>query len=293
MVVVCRMRRLLIPLLALALIQCCHAQSGSQLLNLFQTIQGILLPASDIESDTPQQQRLVMLLPGKILNFRDYYPGDAYVNSLNNPDPNARTVNIPPRIQENMFRLSDVVAGVNPFAGGDTGESLSAIYRGLVSTMTVKGFDTLAADKKKTYQQAVNYLVEEVEDPMNENVTLPRLALYRRYQDIYEHLRRDTEDIIKERRDTMPAIEYELWFQRNYNILQAQVEGAYMEWLVYGRKELVETYRTQLETASPGFALLEARSVLRSSGVISLDRTQTVYPVTFTPSDWYRYINRT
>ena len=62
---------------------------------------------------------------------------------------------------------------------------------------------------------------------------------------------------------------------------------------MFGDKEIVELHKSRLNTSSPGLLLLEAKSSLRSSGYTSLDRTQTVYPVSFVPGDWYKYlINR-
>ena len=73
---------------------------------------------------------------------------------------------------------------------------------------------------------------------------------------------------------------------------QSKLDGAYLEWLVFGRKDEVESKWLQLDNTSPGFnlELREAKSALRASGVSSLDRTQTIYPVYFNPSDWYKYI---
>ena len=45
-----------------------------------------------------------------------------------------------------------------------------------------------------------------------------------------------------------------------------------------------------MDTGTSGNELEEARASLRAAGVTSLDRTQTIYPVSFEPSDWYKYL---
>ena len=45
-----------------------------------------------------------------------------------------------------------------------------------------------------------------------------------------------------------------------------------------------------MDVTSAGAALEEARISMRASGVTSLDRTRTIYPVSFEPSNWYEYL---
>ena len=98
------------------------------------------------------------------------------------------------------------------------------------------------------------------------------------------------EDLIAEKRKTLGSLDYQHWFQRNYPSLHSEVEGVYTEWIVFGQKDLVELYKTSMDTESSGVNLGEARATLRSSGFSSTDRTQMIYPVAFEPSDFYKYI---
>lgn len=98
------------------------------------------------------------------------------------------------------------------------------------------------------------------------------------------------ENLVKKNMDTMEPIDYELWFQRNYPPLYSNVENAYTEWLVLGQKDLVEVFKIHLDVESQGIDIDEARVSLRGSGTTSLDRSKTVYPVSFIPSNWYRYL---
>ncbi len=286
-------------LLAVALVQCADGQqtpsradvdaSRTQLMALYKIIHNVALPSDDLDKDRPQEQRLVLLLPGKILSYDSYYPGDDYVKSLQGQDREAGYLEIPPRIMQNMFRLSDVVPGLNPFRGSDTGLSMSAIYRDIISSLDIKGFDELSANQKIRQKKSIEYLTERLRDPLN-NAEITRLSLYRRYQEKYNDAREEMEKEIEAKRLSLPSLDYQVWFQREYPIMQSGVEGAYLEWLVFGDKENVELHKSRLDTSSPGLLLLEAKSSLRSSGYTSLDRTQTVYPVSFVPGDWYKYL---
>ena len=253
---------------------------------LYKTIRNIALP----QSDTNTQQRLVMLMPGKVLNYYDYYPGKAYEAAMENPDHTGMQINIPVRVMENMFALADVVPGVDPLHGADTGESLAEMYGSLLNWMQIKGFNEKTQEEKKHYLVAVEYLAQKVPDPLNVSVNVTRFNLYRRSQDVYNTKRLEMEDTIAAQRRKLSAPEFESWFQRNYPLLNGAVEAAYTEWLIIGEKEIVELYKTYLDVQAPGIDLENARMALRAAGVISLDRSRTVYPVSFVPSNWYRYL---
>ena len=259
--------------------------SAKKLSQLYSTIRSVALPQSDTNT-----QRLVMLLPGKVLNYYDYYPGKAYEAAMENPDHTGMQINIPARVMENMFALADVVPGVDPLHGADTGESLAEMYNNILNWMEIKGFKEKTKEEKKRYLVAVEYLAQWVPDPLNVSVNVTRFNLYRRSQELYNTKRLEMEGAIAAQRRTLSAQEYERWFQLNYNALNSHVEAAYTEWLIFGEKEIVDLYKSYLDVQAPGIDLEDARMALRASGVTSLDRTKTVYPVSFVPSNWYRYL---
>ena len=259
--------------------------AAKKLSQLYGTIRNVALPQSGTHT-----QRLVMLLPGKVLSYYDYYPGELYESSLEHPDQKGRQVNIPVRVMENMFSLADAVPGIDPLRGAETGESMALIYENILYWMQIKGFDDKTEQEKQHYLKAVEYLAQKVPDPFNVLVNITRFNLYRRSQDAYNSKRLEMEDIIASKRNNSEAPEFESWFQRNYPTLNAGVEAAYTEWLIFGEKEIVELYKTYLDVQTPGLELENARMALRASGVISLDRSRTVYPVSFVPSNWYRYL---
>ena len=267
-------------------------KSKDTLSKLYATIRNVAQPpvTSTATGSEVISSRLVLLLPGKVLNYYDYFPGDRYEASLEDPHHDGRQVPIPPRVMENMFQLADVVPGVYPLGGAETGESMSIIYENILNQLEVKGFNRKTQAEKERYVDAISYLAEEIADPLDVTLNVTRFQLYRRSQDLYNEKRLDMENIISNKRFELSAIEYELWFQRNYPSLNSQVEGAYTEWLIFGQKEIVELYKSYLDVQSPGIDLEAARMALRASGLSALDRTRTVYPVTFVPSNWYRYL---
>ena len=263
------------------------AESEKRLKQLYTIIRNIALPES--VHTTKLSKRLVLLIPGKVLSPEDYYPGDAYVNSKQNPSQ-GKFEEIPPVVMQRLFRLADIIPGVDAMQGQESGERMSVFYRQVLGDMNIRGLQEIAREKEIVQQESVQYLLEAVADPDNLMKKTSRWDLYRRYEMVYNDEKRIMEETIDTNRNSRQSVEYQLWFQRSYPILQAKVDGAFIDWLVKGNKDLVELYRSRLDTSSPGTLLLEAKSALRASGTASLDRTETVYPVQFTPDDWYKYL---
>ena len=64
------------------------------LTNLYGVIRSVALPppSEDAKESEPVSQRLVLLLPGKVLSYYDYFPGDAYEASLEDPHHDGQQV---------------------------------------------------------------------------------------------------------------------------------------------------------------------------------------------------------
>ena len=257
--------------------------------DLYQVLRNTAFPKSPYSVSSTTHNRFILMSPGKVLNYFDYYPGDQYTESLKAKNMSAPYVLVPPSVMEKWFDISDVVVGGN-LDSGDTGKSLSQTYENILSQITIRDFKTLYQDAEARYNEAKRYLTEPVQNPVNLTEKTTRMGLYSIYQDEYAEAQLNMEEKINDARLTKSSIEYELWFQHNFRLLNAQVENAYSKWLVFGEKELVELYKTFLDTTTAGAALEEARISLRASGTSSLDRTRTIYPVSFEPSNWYEYL---
>ena len=197
---------------------------------------------------------------------------------------------VPPHVMEKWFDLADAIPSSNPLNGQDTGKSLATTYASILHEIRIKGLDRTADKLTSIYQHAINFLVEQVIDPEAPQLNATRLGLYERYRDQYNDRKLEMEDQIEVKRMNLGGLDYELWFQRHYPSLNARVESAYTKWMVFGQKEMVELYLADMDTGSSGQLIEQARMALRAAGVQSLDRTRTIYPVSFEPSDWYKYL---
>ena len=195
-----------------------------------------------------------------------------------------------PHVMEKWFDIADVIPSPNPLNGQDTGRSLATIYRSILTKMTIKNLKEQGEAVQSLYNQAIGFLNEVMPHPENLGTNTTRLAVYDEYKELYNDRRLEMEDQIELKRRNLQYLDYELWFQRNYPSLLAKVESAYIRWLIFGQKELCDIYITYLDTGASAKVLEEAKVVMRAAGVISLDRTRTIYPVSFEPSDWYKFL---
>lgn len=264
-------------------------KSSDILADLYTTLRNIAFPKSPYSTGGTTQNRFVFMSPGKVLNYYDYYPGDEYAASFKAKNTTAPETLVPPSVMEKWFDISEVVVS-GYLNGGTTGKQLSVIYETILAQMSIKNFKELSADAEAKYNEASNYLTEPIQNPVNLSENTTRMYLYSLYQEEYAERRLEMEEKIESARKRYGSLEYELWFQRNYKLLNAKVESAYTKWLVFGQKDLVELYKTYMDTASAGAQLEDARIMLRSARVDSLDRTRTIYPVSFEPSNWYEYL---
>lgn len=257
--------------------------------DLYIALRNIVFPKSPL-SNGVTHNRFVLLSPGKVLNYWDYYPGREYEESLLRQNNSAPEALVPPAVMEKWFDVADVMVGADPFTGGITAKSMARAYTTIISQMDILGLQTKTSEAQTRYRVARDYLTGEVRDPDNMVANITRLSLYDRYQSEYAHKKLEMEEKINNARITKGSVEYQLWFQRNYPSLNSLVEGAYIKWLTFGEKDLVELYKAYLDSSSSGAEVQEARMALRASGVSSLDRTRTVYPVSFEPGNWYKYL---
>ena len=64
--------------------------------------------------DGPSTKRLVIMLPGKVLYEKDYFPGKVYMDFISdNARARDRYVEIFPIKMQNLFNLVDVVPGID------------------------------------------------------------------------------------------------------------------------------------------------------------------------------------
>ena len=259
------------------------AYSTSTLARLYATVRNVALPSdSAAVGDEPISHRLVMLLPGKILHYYDYFPGDEEEAKLKN----GQEIFLPPRVMENMFHLTDVTPGIYPLQGTESGESMSAIYTNILQRMEVKGF---IKSIRQHSSKIVQLLKKEVSDPRNPSRLVPLFKLYHQLKDTHVRARLEMENSISDKRKELSPLRFEDWYQRNFPVLNSKVEGAFTELQMLQRK-LHDNYKLELGIELVGLDLEEAKVELRASALASLDRSRTIYPVSFVPANWYQYL---
>jgi hypothetical protein len=263
--------------------------SAKILMDMYVTLRNIVFPKSPL-SNGVAYNRFVLMSPGKVLNYWDYFPGPDYEESLLRTNNSAPEALIPPAVMDKWFDISDVMVGADPFTGGVTSKSMARAYQTILSQIELSGLEKKTSEAQARYNMAKDYLTTPVRDPDSMTMNTTRMSLYDRFQDEYAQKKLDMEEKISEARRTRGAVDYELWFQRNYPSLNSKVESAYMKWLTFGEKVIVELYKAYLDSGSSGAEVEDARMALRASGVSSLDRTHTVYPVSFEPGNWYKYL---
>ena len=74
--------------------------------DLYVTFRNLAFPESPLSSGTTYN-RFVLMSPGKVLNYWDYYPGPAYERSLLRQNSSALETVIPPAVMEKWFDISD------------------------------------------------------------------------------------------------------------------------------------------------------------------------------------------
>lgn len=87
---------------------------------------------------------------------------------------------------QNMFRLADAVAAVNPVKGGETGESFSELYEKALQVMDIRSFDKMSGEELERYDKSIAYLAETIQDPQNDTNSVTRLSLYTRLRKKYD-----------------------------------------------------------------------------------------------------------
>lgn len=263
--------------------------SAKILTDLYLTLRNIAFPKSPLTNDIAHH-RFVLLSPGRVLNYWDYYPGAEYEESLSNRNNSDTEALVPPSVMEKWFDVADVTVGADPFNGGVNAKSFARTYETILAGMDVPGFAAKTSEAKARYNVAHTFLTSVIPDPEDIAQNVTRLALYERYKGEYEQKRLDMEEAIEHERTTRGSLSYQLWFQRNFPSMNSRVESAYTKWLTFGEKEVVELYKVYLDSGAGSSNLAAARMSLRASGVQSLDRTRIIYPVSFEPGNWYRYL---
>ena len=240
------------------------------------------LHASILESGTNDDSHIVVLLGyGKTLKYGDYYPGRFY---------DGGEQSIPPNIMENMFDLVNIIPNAESLVMMLTdSHHLSETYEYLVNELKVSQPET----PQDTLDSARDYLQAQVSDIGDiANEPMPRLSLYLMYKNRYYQKKLEVENQIEYQRNRLSLINtFSEWYDRNGQILEAEVDDAYIKWEMFGYKRDVEEWLDVLNLQDYSESLDEARALLFTTRMISKFKDEKVYyPVEFNPDQWFELL---
>ena len=148
----------------LCLAAAAESDARGKLLDLYGVLRDVAIPGYDASH---VKQRFVLQMPGKVLSYRDYFPGKKYIDSKTKSESYEEPYEeIKPDTMEKMFQLSDVVPTTDA-VGGDTGGSLADLYEAVLNKLDVWEFGRLEDDALEKYKDAIKFLSEPIMDPDN------------------------------------------------------------------------------------------------------------------------------
>ncbi|KAG6847697.1 hypothetical protein H0H93_006492, partial [Arthromyces matolae] len=242
----------------------------------------------------PREQFFTVMVPGKVVNFADYSEG---FDQDGNP-----TAPILPTVTElNQAILCDDMPALAPVQLGPTGRSVSRSYDAAISKLVPAG-TTIGVDVKDAnnlteeearYQKAMEWLTWG--DPENKNKT--RVELYtekqRHYTKIVEEKTKaynDALQLVKDdpRNTSLPLqrAAYDTWVSENARSYRNLMQGAYMDWVVTGKKEEVEYWFSIVDRDSAMARVEASKAAMRSAVVQDTDGSVEFNKVRLEPSDW-------
>ncbi|KAG6827938.1 hypothetical protein H0H92_009872 [Tricholoma furcatifolium] len=242
----------------------------------------------------PREQFFTVMVPGKVVNFDDYSQGF-------DQDGKMVTTILPTSTELNQAILCDDMPALAPVQLGPTGKSVARSYDAAISKLVpagttvgvdVKDENNLTEDEAR-YQKAMEWLTWG--DPKNDGKT--RVETYTEKQKIYteivEYKTRAFNNALNlvndDPRNTdllMKRAAYDQWVSENARTFRNLMQGAYMDWVVTGKKEEVEYYFSIVDRDSAMARVEASKAAMRASTVQDTDGSVEFQKVRLDPSDW-------
>ncbi|KAG6829970.1 hypothetical protein H0H92_002775 [Tricholoma furcatifolium] len=242
----------------------------------------------------PQEQFFTVMVPGKVVNFEDYSRGFDQDGKLTAP--------ILPTVTElNQAILCDDMPALSPVQLGPTGKSVARSYDAAISKLVPAG-TTVGVDVKDEtnltedeirYTKAMDWLTWG--DPKNKGRT--RVEVYtekqRAYTEVVEQKTKafnNALSLVKEdpRNTDLDGqrASYDVWVSEHARSFRNLMQGAYMDWVVTGKKEEVEYYFSIVDRDSAMARVEASKAAMRASTVQDTDGSVEYQKVRLEPSDW-------
>ncbi|KAK2593057.1 hypothetical protein QQS21_009265 [Conoideocrella luteorostrata] len=125
---------------------------------------------------------------------------------------------------------------------------------------------------------------------------IPRMDLYEKLLDVYQAERFRW---VQFKNDARPKKDdpqekwnaYDRLLTTYAPVIDAKLEALWAVLLVRGQYHRVRKYISYIDIQTAGEALQRAKESLRASATRSIDDTEDVYPVVFTPNNWAKYLS--
>ncbi|UPL04145.1 hypothetical protein LCI18_015079 [Fusarium solani-melongenae] len=269
-----------------------------------------------------------MEMPARLLEMGNYhYPGSDSLNAQQFKPPAVAEAEF--RLADGMLNLSNLVGGPNGsrmaesyhqilFGLTPTNVETSAELGKLVPDQQkifdwlyeeVPNFDPPASDllsmipddqnlppkPKKIREKDPSPNIKKLRDS-SQTPNIPRIDLYQKLLDVYEAERfrwaeyknsaRPKDDDNQEKWSA-----YDRLLTTYAPVIDAKLEALWSVLLVRGQYHRVRKYISYVDIETAGETLQHAKEALRASVTRSIDDTEDVYPVVFTPNNWAKYLS--
>lgn len=194
-------------------------------------------------------------------------------------------------VSEAEFRLADQLFDVSPITAGSNGEKLSVVYSTAINNYIPK-LDYLAPFIKD--RAGLGHWLLEATEVLDANKNpLSRIELCKKlYQEYLEAKNAWNEEKNKKFEELKHVDggmdEYAKW-QSSYGMVRTeQLNNMYNDVVVSGHLHEVLTILGYLNASSIAEELELSKQKMRNSARLSLDESLTVYPVQFSPNNWFK-----
>lgn len=234
-------------------------------------------------------QLFAMESPGRVLDEDTYiFDTGSIYSILEKPQP----------VLEAEFRLSDGLLDPDKLVGGPNGKLLSVQYEEALNLLVPNVVDMTQFTKDR--QKIREWLLEEEEVALEgKRQKMSRMALYQTLNTRFEKAKAAWEKTKTERLATAEADPnqpqameaYSKWLANEAAVQEGLLDGLFADLVVRGYYHEVRTFLSLMDVSSVAELLEQTKAHMRNSSMSSLDETETVYPVEFQPTDWFKALS--
>lgn len=226
-------------------------------------------------------QLFCMQFPAQPLNAKMYdYDTSSRNSVLTKPYP----------VAEAEFRLADQLFDVSTMTAGSNGEKLSTNYTTMLNNLIPK-LDYLAPFMKDRASMG-KWLLESSGKETESGLKLSRIELckklYLEYLDAKNTWNKEKDRVFDDYKAKDDLDGYAKWQSSQGLVETEKLNNLYNDVVVSGHLHEVLTILGYLNASSIAEELEISKQKLRNSSRLSLDESMTVYPVQFSPNNWFK-----